>query len=77
MGYFLRAQLLFADDVEKARRSARRTLQAHWRALQESPWRGLAELTNSNGAACYASCPIQAWSHGCLLELLYQLYHNA
>ncbi|OQR68221.1 glycogen debranching enzyme-like [Tropilaelaps mercedesae] len=77
MGYFLRAQLLFADDVELARQTARRSVQHHWRALQESPWRGLAELTNHDGAPCPHSCPIQAWSHGCLLELLHQLYHNA
>ncbi|XP_028967982.1 glycogen debranching enzyme [Galendromus occidentalis] len=74
MGYFLRAQLCFAKDSLAARKDVRRSLQPHLQALQSSPWRGLPELTNRDGAVCHHSCPIQAWSHACLLELLYQLH---
>ena len=45
----------------------------HAQALQDSPWSGLPELTNQNGAKCPDSCPVQAWSMATLLDLMYDL----
>ncbi|XP_028968045.1 glycogen debranching enzyme-like [Galendromus occidentalis] len=73
-GYFLRAKLSFATDPQAARSEIRRCLQPHLGALENSPWRGLPELTNQDGAECHHSCPIQAWSHSCLLEVMHQLH---
>lgn len=49
------------------------TLSNHAQSLQESPWSGLPELTNQNGADCPDSCPIQAWSMATLLDALYDV----
>jgi glycogen debranching enzyme len=37
--------------------------------LKTSEWAGLTELTNKNGTFCADSCPSQAWSAGCLIDL--------
>lgn len=66
MGYFLRALLRFdllcrkkwktmADEEEERIETflqISRRLEGCKRALRESPWRGLVELTNKNGAVC-------------------------
>jgi hypothetical protein len=75
VGFFLRARLHFAREVggeAELRRTAANTrsfLARHFVELQSSPWRGLPELTNRDGAFCRDSCRTQAWSMGCLLEV--------
>jgi len=77
VGFFLRAKLHFAREVggeAELRRTAANTrafLARHFVELQSSPWRGLPELTNKDGAYCRDSCRTQAWSMGCLLEVSY------
>ncbi|XP_069703236.1 glycogen debranching enzyme isoform X2 [Periplaneta americana] len=79
VGFFLRARLHFAREVggeAELRRTAANTrsvLARHFVELQNSPWRGLPELTNKDGAYCRDSCRTQAWSMGCLLEVLHDL----
>ncbi|KAJ5916231.1 Glycogen debranching enzyme [Penicillium tannophilum] len=77
-GYFLRALLAFdllrrktpEERIESFQQVTRR-LDGCKKALRESPWRGLTELTNKNGEYCADSSPTQAWSAGCLLDLYY------
>lgn len=77
-GYFLRAFLYFdllrrntpAERTETFQQVTRR-LEGCKQALQNSPWKGLTELTNEKGAFCADSSPTQAWSAGCLLDLYY------
>ncbi|KAL4999294.1 hypothetical protein BDV10DRAFT_165128 [Aspergillus recurvatus] len=77
-GYFLRAFLHFdlarrktADERTEAFQQVTRRLAGCKRALRESPWKGLTELTNRNGNHCADSSPTQSWSAGCLLDLYY------
>lgn len=80
MGYYLRARLYFAHKVANSEAALqdvltemREVLANNGQLIQASPWRGLPELTNRNGDHCPDSCPIQAWSHACLLEVLYDM----
>ncbi len=77
VGYFLRAKLQFArssgESVEKVISSIHRVLSAHAQALLDSPWKGLPELTNRDGAECADSCPVQAWSMATLLDVLFDV----
>lgn len=80
VGYYLRARLHFAQKVansevalKEAIAEVKMVLSNNYSLIQASPWRGLPELTNRNGEHCPDSCPIQAWSHACLLEVLYDL----
>ncbi|XP_040065011.2 glycogen debranching enzyme [Ixodes scapularis] len=80
MGYYLRARLYFAHKVanseaalQEVQAEIREVLANNGQLIQASPWRGLPELTNRNGDPCLDSCPIQAWSHACLLEVLYDM----
>lgn len=80
MGFYLRARLYFAQkvpDSQKALAAAvdevKGILSNNYQLIQSSPWRGLPELTNRDGDICPDSCPIQAWSHACLLEVVYDL----
>ncbi|PGH34345.1 glycogen debranching enzyme [[Emmonsia] crescens] len=41
------------------------------RMILESGWKGLTELTDGGGGFCADSCPTQAWSSACLLDLYY------
>ncbi|KAL5016234.1 hypothetical protein ScPMuIL_005823 [Solemya velum] len=83
LGYFLRAKLLFAqilgekypDMLKQATSSVKTSLTRHYEEIMKSAWQSLPELTNSNGQFCRDSCPAQAWSVGCLLEVLYDLEH--
>ncbi|KAL8857696.1 MAG: hypothetical protein Q9178_005731 [Gyalolechia marmorata] len=77
-GFFLRALLKF--DLMRKSTTAERTevfqqitrrLEGCKIAIRESPWAGLAELTQKNGEFCGDSSPTQAWSAGCLLDLFY------
>lgn len=81
-GYFIRAFYYFkvrADGADKSEVclevSAR--LQGHRKWIKESPWAGLTELTNKDGALCDDSSPTQAWSSSCLLDLFYDVWNES
>ncbi|KAF9884652.1 hypothetical protein FE257_001405 [Aspergillus nanangensis] len=83
-GYFLRALLHFdlarrtsPEGRTEAYQQVTRRLEGCKKALRESPWRGLTELTNKAGAHCHDSSPTQAWSAGCLLDLYYDASKHA
>ncbi|KKA29659.1 hypothetical protein TD95_002816 [Thielaviopsis punctulata] len=76
-GYFLRALLKF-DLARRGHSAAARTeafqqvtrrLAGCKQMIGESVWAGLAELTQKNGEFCGDSCPTQAWSASCLIDL--------
>ena len=79
MGPYLRARLHFAKVIGGSRQFAvtcdevKRILSKHHQHLINSPWHGLPELTNVNGAYCKDSCEIQAWSMACLLDVFYDV----
>ncbi|XP_049783705.1 glycogen debranching enzyme isoform X1 [Schistocerca cancellata] len=79
VGYFLRACLHFAREVggiaelERTAARVRSILAKHFTVLQTSPWRGLPELTNKDGAYCNHSCQTQAWSMASIIEVLHDL----
>lgn len=79
VGFFLRARLYFASVVDGGSQlkqtlaSTRALMSKHFSEIQSSPWRGLPELTNSNGAYCRDSCRTQAWSMSTLIEVLYDM----
>jgi len=75
-GFFLRALLKFDSQRRTTPEGKIETLQQVQRRLagpkkmiRESPWAGLQELTNGNGAFCHDSCPTQAWSASTLIDL--------
>lgn len=79
-GFFLRALLMFdlkqrttAQGKIEAFQQVTRRLEGCKKAIVESEWAGLTELTNKDGAFCADSSPTQAWSAGCLIDL----YHDA
>ena len=75
-GYFLRACLSFAVKLNRLNETVttiHQSLSKHAQALRDSPWQGLPELTNEGGAECMDSCPVQAWTMACLLDVLYDL----
>lgn len=81
VGFFLRAKLFIAQRLESKRPGLfaktvdyiKMTLTAHRLHISESDWKSLPELTNANGDTCHDSCMAQAWSVGCLLEVLYDM----
>ncbi|KAF2876284.1 hypothetical protein BDV95DRAFT_560373 [Massariosphaeria phaeospora] len=79
-GYFLRALLKFdlkrrktGDERVESYQQVTRRLAGCIKAIQESPWAGLTELTQKDGAFCGDSCPTQSWSAGCMIDL----FHDA
>lgn len=77
IGFFLRARLIFAKKLGKLKETEADTwkiLTAHLKELRTSPWRGLPELTNENGAFCHDSCRTQAWSVATVLEASIQTF---
>ncbi|KAF3930948.1 4-alpha-glucanotransferase [Dactylella cylindrospora] len=75
-GFFLRAFLHFDLLRKKSPSERTETFQQIHRRIQkckeminESPWAGLTELTQKDGAFCGDSCPTQAWSASCLIDL--------
>lgn len=76
IGFYLRARLHFAQENGCLRKTVAETqsvLSRHLAELQSTHWRGLPELTNSNGAFCSDSCRTQAWSMACVLEVLHEI----
>lgn len=81
IGYFLRAKLYYAKALEPKKKGLLKStisfiktrLTSHYAHVMDSPWQSLPELTNSNGQFCASSCPAQAWSVACVLEVLYDL----
>ena len=73
VGYFLRA-LVYFDSSEKP--GAMAYLRTHQDHVKNSPWAGLPELTNENGAFCAHSCHTQAWSAGTILDFLYDIHQS-
>jgi len=73
LGPFLRARLLFSENKQVVADEIMRDLDVHRNMLATSDWRGLPELTNKNGEYCRDSCPTQAWSMACLLEVLFDI----
>jgi len=80
--YVMRAQLAIAVRLRKGNEELwqstlsrlKRRLGNFWQHIEQSIWRSLPELTQENGIECPGSCPAQAWSVGCLLELLHDLH---
>ncbi|KAF1360210.1 glycogen debranching enzyme [Lizonia empirigonia] len=75
-GFFLRALLKF--DLKRRKTPEERVesyqqvtcrLAGCMKAIQESPWAGLTELTQKNGEFCGDSCPTQSWSASCIIDL--------
>lgn len=77
VGYFLRAKLYYAKlsdiSLTDTMTEIHQVLSNHARAVQDTPWHGLPELTNKSGGECADSCPVQAWSMATLLDTLYDL----
>ncbi|KAI0854283.1 glycoside hydrolase family 13 protein [Daldinia vernicosa] len=75
-GFFLRALLKFdlmRRDTHHGRIEAfqqvTRRLGGCKEMIKQSQWAGLTELTQKDGQYCNDSCPTQAWSAGCLIDL--------
>jgi len=78
VGFYCRAllrisQRLGEEEKEEAVKRVTRIMSRHFQHLDHSAWLGLPELTNSKGAHCPDSNPIQAWSMACMLDALYDL----
>ncbi|OCF71062.1 glycogen debranching enzyme [Kwoniella mangroviensis CBS 8886] len=80
-GWFLMAYLKFDRIAGEGKQDPTRTmhyisniLQKHAHHIDHDPWRGLPELTNSNGAYCYDSCNTQAWSASTILDVLEEMH---
>ncbi|KAL5379066.1 hypothetical protein DPSP01_008701 [Paraphaeosphaeria sporulosa] len=76
LGFHCRALLKFdlqrrktpEDRVESYQQVTRR-MAGMMRQIEESPWAGLTELSQKDGAFCGDSCPTQAWSASCLIDV--------
>lgn len=75
-GFFLRALLKFdlkrrrsAEERVESYQHVTRRLAGCMKAIHESPWAGLTELTQKDGAFCGDSCPTQAWSASCIIDV--------
>ncbi|GAB7340594.1 hypothetical protein MBLNU457_7003t1 [Dothideomycetes sp. NU457] len=75
-GYYLRALLKFelkkattSEEKIEAFQQVTQRLHGCQQQIHDSPWRGLTELTQGGGAFCGDSCPTQAWSASCLIDL--------
>ena len=74
VGFFLRAYLKFGQKYESdVVGTVMGILSEHYAEVQRSKWRGIPELTNSNGKFCRDSNPTQAWSFATLMEVLADL----
>ncbi|KAK3069360.1 bifunctional 4-alpha-glucanotransferase/amylo-alpha-1,6-glucosidase [Teratosphaeriaceae sp. CCFEE 6253] len=75
-GFFLRALLKFdlmrrttPEGRVEAFQQVTQRLHGCMGMIHDSPWAGLTELTNRGGSMCHDSCPTQAWSSGCIVDL--------
>ncbi|ODQ64254.1 glycogen debranching enzyme [Nadsonia fulvescens var. elongata DSM 6958] len=74
-GYFLRSVLHFgrvgADEKHSVAllQQITRRVKDHRKWILNSPWAGLTELTNKDGALCFDSSPTQCWSTATLLDV--------
>jgi len=76
LGFHCRALLKFdlqrrktpAERVESYQHVTRR-MAGMIKAIDESPWAGLTELSQKDGAYCGDSCPTQAWSASCMIDV--------
>jgi glycogen debranching enzyme len=75
-GYFYRAFLKFdlqrrktAEERVESYQQVTRRMSGMMKAIQDNPWAGLTELTQKDGAFCGDSCPTQAWSAGCIIDV--------
>jgi len=79
VGWLLRAQLAMApkvggyDELNRSMSHVKSVLAPHITHLLTDQWRSLPELTNSDGSHCKDSNPAQAWSSGCILEVLWEM----
>lgn len=75
LGYFLEAKIHFHQTQEgSVGHVINKFLRHHRVAIATTPFRGLPELTNSDGAHCAASCEVQAWSSATILSALHRLH---
>ena len=79
-GFYLRALLKFdlmrrktPEEKLESYQQVTKRLAGCMDMIRTSPWAGLAELTNQNGSFCADSCPSQAWSASCMIDL----FHDA
>lgn len=77
MGYYLMAKIIFINNDDsiiykqsEIQNVFAKILKPYIKHINESDWRGLPELTNSNGSYCSGSCNTQAWSIATILEAL-------
>ncbi|CAG2116623.1 unnamed protein product [Medioppia subpectinata] len=73
LGYYLEALLKFNDNTQQTVNYIQNLLSTHFQYIESSDWFGLPELTNKDGSNCRDSCPIQAWSHSTLLQVLHSI----
>lgn len=81
MGWFLMAWLKFDRIAGQGKTNPKYTyhhlaeiLLKHKQHIKTDAWRGLPELTNSDGKFCFDSCNTQAWSSSTLLDVLEETY---
>ncbi|WVN91067.1 glycogen debranching enzyme [Cryptococcus depauperatus CBS 7841] len=81
LGWFLLAYLQFdriagegTSDQNKTLHYISSILRKLAHHIDKDPWRGLPELTNSNGSYCYDSCNTQAWSASTILDVLEEMH---
>jgi len=81
LGFFLRAFREFdtrrrknAEERVETYQQLTRRMAGCMKAIQESPWAGLTELSQKDGEFCADSSPTQSWSASCLIDLFQDVY---
>jgi len=72
-GLFWVSWLTFFADEPGVFKDVMQVVSPHQDHIATSAWAGLPELTNAEGRFCHDSCPTQAWSLSCMLEVMHQL----
>ncbi len=70
MAFMLRARLAMTADLAAEKRAVSAFVKRLEGEIEKSPWQGLPELDNAGGVFCPESCPTQAWTMACMLEVL-------